>query len=470
MNIAFVSSEAVPYAKTGGLADVSGALPLELEKLGHNVILIMPYYQVIKKKNLPVKKIAENAYVTNAGRNLHVYFIENDEYFDRPELYGTPQGDYPDNAMRFGYFCKAVLELLPKINFHPEIIHTNDWQTAMIPFFLKTTQKDNQFYKNTKTVITIHNMAYQGLFDAQTIPELGLSWDVFKPNDGIEFYGKVNFLKAGLISVDAINTVSEKYSREIQTEEYGCGLDGVLREQGGHVYGIINGVDYTQWNPEVDGLIAKKYNIHDLSGKKECRKDLLKEYKISAHDQTPVIGIISRLADQKGFDILAEGILEIAKLDLRIVLLGTGDEKYHKLFTEIKEKYPEHFGISIAFNNTLAHKIEAGSDMFLMPSRYEPCGLNQIYSLKYGTVPIVRATGGLNDTIEDFNSVTEKGNGFKFEEYTKAALIATTKKALHVFKDARLWKKLMHNGMNQDFSWRKSAEKYIEMYGKIRNQ
>lgn len=470
MDIAFVTSEAVPYAKTGGLADVSGSLPLELEKLGHNVILILPYYQIVKKKNVPVRKVVDNVYVAKTGGNLSVYFMENNEYFDRPELYGIPTGDYPDNAERFGYFCRAVLELLPKINFKPDIIHTNDWQTAMVPFFLKTTDKDNAFYKDTKTVLTIHNMAYQGLFDPQIIPELGLDWDVFTPHNGIEYYGKVNFLKAGLISADAINTVSEKYSREIQTEEYGCGLDGVLREEGGHVYGILNGVDYSRWSPEADEFIIKKYGIKDLNGKKECREDLLKEYGISAHHSTPVIGIISRLADQKGFDILAEAIDDIAVLDLRIVLLGTGDEKYHKLFTEIKEKHPDHFGIRIAFSNPLAHKIEAGSDMFLMPSKYEPCGLNQIYSLKYGTVPIVRATGGLDDTIEDFNPETGKGNGFKFEEYSSEALLKTIKRAIRVFRNKHEWNKLMLSGMNQDFSWHKSAERYIEMYDKIKNQ
>lgn len=468
MNIVFVTSEAVPYAKTGGLADVSGALPLELEKLGHNVILVMPYYQMIKKKNLTVHKVeGSDVYVAKTGKNLSVYFIANDEYFDRPELYGTPQGDYPDNSTRFGYFCKTVLDLLPKINFRPDVINVNDWQSALIPLFLKTTHSGDDFYKGVKTVLTIHNMAYQGLFDPSVLPDLGLGWDLFTPHWGVEFYGKVNFLKAGLISADAISTVSEKYSREIQTEEYGCGLDGVLREQGGHVYGILNGIDYAQWNPEVDEFVTKRFTLHDLSGKLECRKDLLKEYGLNALDTTPVVGIISRLADQKGFDILAEAIEEIALLDLRLVLLGTGEEKYHKLFTAIKEKYPDHFGIKIAFNNAIAHKIEAGSDMFLMPSRYEPCGLNQIYSLKYGTVPIVRATGGLDDTIQNFDPFAETGNGFKFEEYSANALLGTIKWAIRNFKDKKLWHKLMLNGMKQDFSWHRSAEKYIEMYKKI---
>jgi len=470
MNIAFVTSEAVPYAKTGGLADVSGALPQELEKLGHNVILVMPYYEVVKKKNIPVKKL-DNAdvYVAKTGKDLPVYFIANEEYFNRPELYGTPQGDYPDNALRFSYFCNAVLDLLPKIHFKPDIINTNDWQSALIPFYLRNSRKDEVFYKDTKTVLTIHNMAYQGLFEPSVLPEIGIGWDSFKPHGGVEFWGKMNFLKAGLVSVDAINTVSEKYSKEIQTDEYGCGLDGVLRDQGGHVYGILNGIDYSQWNPEVDDLILRKFSMSSLNGKMDCKKDLLREFGLTALDSTPIIGVISRLADQKGFDILAEIIEELAILDMRLVLLGTGDERYHKLFTKIKEKYPEQFGIKIAFNNALAHKIEAGSDMFLMPSRYEPCGLNQIYSLKYGTVPIVRGTGGLDDTIQDFNPETKAGNGFKFYEYSSWELLNTIKRALRLYKNKELWNTLMLNGMKQDFSWSKSAEKYIEMYGKLKN-
>lgn len=469
LKIAMVTSEAVPYAKTGGLADVTGILPQEIKKLGHDVILILPYYQEVRRQvmatNISVNKLDDIYTVTDNG--VTAYFIVKDDYFNRKGLYGIAKGDYPDNAYRFGFFCKKVLDLLPEIKFQPDIIHVNDWQSALIPYFLKTIEKDNPFYKETRTLLTIHNMAYQGLFHPDVLPGLGLSQEVFTPYGGIEFYGRISFLKAGLISADAISTVSKKYSQEIQTEEYGYGLDGVLREQGSHVYGILNGVDYSQWNPEIDQFIIKRYNTNDLSGKTECRRDLLKEFNLGEDPSTPIIGMISRLADQKGFDILAECIEEIAGLDLRVVLLGTGEEKYRKLFRRIQKKYPKLFGIKIEFNNSLAHKIEAGSDMFLMPSKYEPCGLNQIYSLKYGTVPIVRATGGLDDTIENFNPQKGSGNGFKFEGYSAKALLDKIKEALNIFKNKQLWQRLIQNGMQQDFSWSQSAQQYIELYNRI---
>lgn len=469
LKIAIVTSEAEPYAKTGGLADVCGTLPPEIKKLGHDVILILPYYRTIRETKIAAKKL-NNIYSTTGEGGVEAYFIANRKYFDRKELYGTPKGGYPDNAYRFGAYCKTVIDLLPKIGFQPDIIHINDWQSAMVPYFLKTIEKENPFYRETKTLLTIHNMAYQGLFPPDVLLGLGLSQDVFIPHGGIEFYGKVSFLKAGLITADAISTVSKKYSQEIQTEEYGCGLDGVLREERGHVYGILNGVDYSQWNPEIDKFITQKYSADNLSGKNECRKDLLKEFGLDGDISTPIMGMISRLTDQKGFDILAESIEEIAKLDLRLVLLGTGENKYHKLFRKIQKKYPRHFAIKIEFNNPIAHKIEAGSDMFLMPSRYEPCGLNQIYSLKYGTVPVVRATGGLDDTIENFDPQKSTGNGFKFAEYSSKALLDKIKEALNIFENKELWNKLIQNGMKQDFSWQRSAQEYIELYNKILNR
>ena len=483
LKIAMVTPEAVPYAKTGGLADVLGVLPLEARKLGHEVILILPYYQMVRNKGIPVRKldlkifvsmgneqVDGEIYTTIEKNGVTTYFIAKDEYFARKELYGTPKGDYSDNAYRFGFFCKGVLALLSKINFQSDIIHVNDWQSALIPYFLKNLKREKPFYRKIKTLLTIHNMAYQGLFPPRVLPGLGLNQDVFTQYGGIEFYGKVSFLKAGLITADAISTVSKKYSQEIQSEEYGCGLDGVFREQRSHVYGILNGVDYNQWNPEIDQFIEKRYTISDLSGKNECRKDLLKEFGLEGNTSIPIIGMISRLADQKGFDILAECIEELVKLDLRLVLLGTGEQKYHKLFIDIQRRYTGHLGIRIEFNNPLAHKIEAGSDMFLMPSRYEPCGLNQIYSLKYGTVPIVRATGGLDDTIENFNTLTGQGNGFKFQEYSSKALLDKIKEALGIFRNKELWQRLIQNGMQQDFSWSTSAQQYVELYNKTLNR
>lgn len=467
MKVAFITSEAVPYAKTGGLADVSGILPVELKKMGHEVIMVLPYYKVIRDKGIPATKIRENVYVTEGAGGLTVYLIAGEKYFDRSCLYGTPKGDYPDNALRFGFFCRETLKLLPEINFRPDIIHTNDWQTGLIPLFLKTTERGNPFFKETRTVFTIHNMAYLGLFRPDVIPELGLPGDVFNPLSGIEFYGKVSFLKAGLIGADAISTVSRKYSEEIQTKEYGCGLDGLLKARTDHLYGILNGVDYQHWNPETDNYIAQKYSIDDMGGKKKCRDDLLQEFGVEISDKIPVIGMISRLADQKGFDILAKGLKALSNMDLFIVLLGTGDEKYHKLFGRAKKRYPRHFGVRIDFDNILAHKIEAGSDMFLMPSRYEPCGLNQIYSLKYGTVPIVRATGGLDDTISNFDREAGQGNGFKFTAYNSRQLVKVINSAIEMFQDKKIWQVLVRNGMGEDFSWHRSAEKYVQMYRDI---
>ena len=467
MKIVFISSEAVPYAKTGGLADVSGVLPVELKRMGHEVIMVLPYYKAIREKGISTRKLNENVYIAKGNEGLTVYLVANEKYFNRPCLYGTPKGDYPDNGQRFGFFCQETLRLLPRIDFDADIIHSNDWQTGLIPLLLKTTEKDNSFFKKTRTVFTIHNMAYLGLFKPEIIAELGLPRDVYNPFKGIEFYGKTSFLKAGLIGADAISTVSEKYSKEIQTEEYGCGLDGLLKSRANRIYGILNGVDYRQWNPETDEYIARKYDIDNLDGKKKCRDDLLADFGVTISEKTPVIGMISRLADQKGFDILADSLEDLSQRELFIVLLGTGEEKYHSLFRKVVKKYPRHFGVRIAFDNVLAHKIEAGSDMFLMPSRYEPCGLNQIYSLKYGTVPIVRATGGLDDTIVDFNGKTGKGNGFKFRGYNSREMVEAIDRSVITFQNKKLWYGLMKNGMNEDFSWHRSAEKYVSMYRDI---
>ncbi len=476
LNITFISSEATPFAKTGGMADVCGALPIELEKLGLELILVMPYYKQVAQTKPKPRKTRHSVTVRIAGKEIkgdvysrkitdhfRAYFIDNPDFFARQELYGTPHGDFPDNAQRFGFFCKAALNLLPALAFQPDIIHVHDWQTALVPFLLKTERRNDTFYSRTKTVLSIHNLAYQGLFDKTVLHGLNISRDWFTPK-GMEFYGKVNFLKAGLITADNISTVSKKYSLEMQTPEYGCGLDGVLKEQGGHIQGILNGVDYSEWHPQRDKYIVKDYSLDDMSGKMDCRHNLLQEYNLTAKDDTPIIGIISRLADQKGFDILAKAMPSLAEMDLRILLLGTGENKYHSLFKKMQKKYHEHLGVRLAFNNSLAHKIEAGSDLFLMPSRYEPCGLNQIYSLKYGTIPIVRATGGLDDTIENFNPETGTGNGFKFKEYSSRALIAKVKEALDMYRHKDYWQKLVINAMGQDFSWPNSARKYVKLY------
>ena len=478
MKIVFASSEVVPFAKTGGLADVVGALPKALGDLGHEIIVIMPLYKVARKNHPEIKKINKKIFVqlgnkiidgeiasTKIHKNVTVYFIEKDDYYNRETLYGTPQGDFKDNAERFIFFSKAVLTLIEELRYEPDIIHCHDWQTGLIPVLLKTIEEDNPVFKKTKTLFTIHNLAYQGLFWHYDMHMTNLPWDVFNP-EGIEFYGKMNLMKAGIIFADIINTVSKKYSQEIQTPEYGCGLEGVLINRSKDLYGILNGVDYDDWSPEKDTFIAKNYSPDNIAGKKECRKDLLAEYKLKLNDDIPIIGIVSRLADQKGFDILTEAIDEIMELDLGLILLGTGEEKYHSIFRNIAKKYSKKTGINIGFNVKLSHMIEAGSDFFLMPSQYEPCGLNQIYSLKYGTIPIVRGTGGLDDTIQNFSPKTKKGTGFKFYDYTSKELVKTIKTALDVYKNKKQWQTLLMNAMSCDFSWEKSAQEYEMLYKK----
>lgn len=478
MKILFVSSEVFPFAKTGGLADVLGALPEALSKRNHSCSVILPLYKCVRengfspapfKKDLSVeinrRKEAFNLYLLKHG-NVSVYFIEKDEYYKRDYLYGTPQGDYPDNALRFGFFAKAVIASMSHIG-KQDILHCNDWQSALIPLYIRFFHKEGSEFGGTKVLFTIHNMAYQGLFGREAMDVLDLPGELFIP-DRLEFYGKMSFMKAGIIYSDAITTVSEGYSHEILMPEFGCGLDGLLRTRKKDLYGIINGVDYSVWSPEVDRFIAAGYSKEDLSGKEECKKDLVKQFGIKHSPGRPLIGMITRLAEQKGIDIVAEAMARMLKSGSDFVLLGFGDEKYNNIFKKLAKKYKGHMGARIDFDNVLAHKIEAGCDMFLIPSRYEPCGLNQLYSLRYATVPIVRAVGGLDDTVKDFNRLTKKGNGFKFKDATPRALLEAIKKAISVFKDKETWDTLLHNGLSCDFSWDSSAEKYEKLYNKLR--
>ena len=468
MNILFVSSEVVPFAKTGGLADVIGALPGVLSKRGHACSVILPFYKRVKENGFNPKLFKEEKdfrfYFLERG-NVSIYFIERDEYYNRDQLYGTPQGDHPDNALRFGFFAKAVVALIPHIG-RQDVIHCNDWQTGLVPLYIKLFHNKDPLFSNTKTLFTIHNMAYQGLFGREYMKKLDIPGKLFNRH-GLEFYGKMSFLKAGIIYSDAISSVSKGYAREILTKEFGCGLDGLLNTRKKDLYGIVNGVDYSVWDPGADRFIARKYSMGDMSGKLECKKDVLREYGIKYDPARPLIGMITRLAEQKGIDIVADCMDKLLELGIDFVLLGFGDEKYNNIFRELSEKYKGHVGAKIDFNNALAHKIEAGSDMFLMPSRYEPCGLNQLYSMKYATVPIVRAVGGLDDTVEDFDPVTKKGNGFKFQDPSDEALLTSIKKAVGIFKNKDLWNTLLQNCLFCDYSWGASAEKYEKLYNKL---
>jgi len=478
LKILFASSEVTPFAKTGGLADVSGSLPLALASLGHKVVVVMPLYRSVKEGDYDIKrqekflsvpfkgqKLETKIFLSKMGQDIPIYFLQREEFFDRRGLYGTSEGDYFDNPDRFIFFSRGVLELSQTIGFQPDIIHCHDWQTSLILVYLKSLYKNIPSLRQTRSVFTIHNLAYQGVFPKEMMAVSELPLELFSMK-GLEYYGKMNFLKGGIVFSDVITTVSQKYAQEIQTPEYGYGIDGVLRERSADIYGILNGVDYTSWNPKTDPHITSNYDVKDLSGKKRCREELITVYKLKGSDEFPIIGMISRLADQKGFDILAEALDNLLKLDLYLVILGTGDAKYEEQLVALEKKHRGRLGVKIAFDNVLAHKIEAGSDMFLMPSKYEPCGLNQMYSLKYGTIPIVRATGGLDDTIREFNPESVKGNGFKFSAYSPSDLVKTVKRAMYIYKNKLLWTKLVANAMKEDFSWHKSAKKYEQIYRK----
>ncbi len=478
MHIAFAASECVPFSKTGGLADVVGALPRALAALGHQVSVYLPRYRqtkltdpqtVVRSITVPYDDKYRFCSVVTAGSSAGIkfYFVEYPQYFDRDALYGTPAGDYPDNAERFAMFSRAVLEA-SKILGVPHVFHCHDWQSALVPVMLRTLYAEDPAFREVATVFTIHNMGYQGLFPPETLPLLMLPWDLLTISK-MEFFGQVNFLKGALVLADFVTTVSKKYSQEIQTTEYGFGLEGVLRNRAATVTGILNGVDYEEWSPQTDRFAMAKYSSQDLSGKLQCKHDLLHAFGVANADaKVPVIGIVSRFAAQKGFDLIAQIMDRLAREEMIVVALGTGDKPYEEMFQRLNKQFPNKIAAKVAFDNAIAHKIEAGADMFLMPSRYEPCGLNQIYSLKYGTVPIVRATGGLDDTIEPWDARTGKGTGFKFTDYTGEALLATIKQALLAYQDPSSWQTLMRNGMSRDFSWGASAREYGKIYERAR--
>jgi starch synthase len=472
MRILFVASEGLPFSKTGGLADVIEALPKALVGQGHDVAVVLPRYRNNQVKNLLIKSLSvpmgttlRFPAVADGGKpaGVQYFFVDDPDYFDRDQLYGVAGRDYPDNAERFAEFARVAIELAKQL-WLPDVIHCHDWQSGLVPVLLRTAYAADQQLFPIPVIFTIHNMGYHGLFPRDVLARIGLPDSLFRV-DGLEFFGHVNYLKGGLVFGDYLTTVSRKYAQEIQTTEYGHGLDGVVRTRADHLVGILNGVDYSIWNPEVDGLIAARYSAKDLSGKQACKRDLLAQFQLPEENLTrPLIGIVSRFADQKGFDLLALVADELMQEDLAVVALGAGEAKHERIFRELAQQFSERLSVKIAYDNTLAHKIEAGADMFLMPSRYEPCGLNQIYSLRYGTVPVVRATGGLDDTIEPFDPARGRGTGFKFFEYTGPALLAAVREALAAYADKRAWQHLQTNGMAQDFSWNASALEYARLY------
>lgn len=472
-----------PFAKTGGLGDVVGSLSGAVRALGHDVSVFMPRYRSIDIQQWELETAvdyfeliignqleATRVFSKKLANGVKVYFIEHPDYFMREELYGTIVGDYQDNDRRFTYFQRAVLAAAKKLKLAPDIVHCHDWQTGLVPVYLKTLEEGYAPFQKARSIFTIHNLAYQGNFPPDSFPATGLGWEFYK-SDLLEFYGKFSFLKGGLVFADSVTTVSERYSREIQTQEFGCGMEGVLAARKDSVTGIINGIDPKDWDPATDPDIAAKYDLKDLSGKRLNKAALQKENGFKVDPTIPLVGFVARLVTQKGLDILVPVLEELAsEQDIQLVLLGTGEDQYHQILRDIAKKNKKWFGVHILFDPKMAKQIYAGSDMLLIPSYYEPCGLGQIIGLRYGTVPIVRATGGLADTIENFEPVTQKGNGFLFEDYTSDALHAVLLRAVKTFKQEKLWKGLVRNAMESDFSWNASAKKYEQLYGAVKRR
>ncbi|MCM8773685.1 MAG: glycogen synthase [Candidatus Omnitrophica bacterium] len=451
MKVAFCSSEVFPFAKTGGLADVSGALPWALADEGCEIKVFMPLYKNIKPQIL-------NQYfgVSKVGK-VEVIFVRNDNYFLRDALYGTPKGDYPDNLERFSFFNNQVIEIMKKINFNPDIVHCNDWQTAPLIIFLRTKYKD--VFKNAKLVLTIHNLAYQGIFPQDKFSVLGISGEYFSIQY-LEFYGKINLLKGGIVFADMVNTVSPTYAKQIQTQEFGCGLEGVLREKKDRLMGILNAIDYSVWDPSKDKFIYKNYSSRNLDDKYINKNRFQKELGLAEKKNTLLLGMVSRLAEQKGIDILSKGLEKILK-KYQVIILGLGEKKYHKILQDIEKGNKKSFVLFLKFDEELAHKIYASCDCFLLPSRFEPCGLSQMISYRYATVPIVHHTGGLADTVVDYS---DKGGGFVFKNYSEIDLINTIDRAKEVFDRKDEWLKLLKKITKYNFSWKRTAKEYINMY------
>jgi starch synthase len=479
MRVILASSEVAPYSKTGGLGDVAGALPRALSRVGCDVCVVTPRYtgwgghpgDVISHETgelflddlrVPFAGGVKYAAVWRDWMNsAPVYFIDNPEYFGRGYIYGY--GDF--DAERFAFFSRAVIELSKRIGGPPDVVHCNDWQTGFIPAYLAKVYASDPFFARTATLFTIHNLAFQGIFDPNLVLKFGFGWDVYQY--GMEFHGAANAMKAGIYFSTAVSTVSPKYAQEIQTPEFGVNLDGLLRQRRDSLIGILNGVDYNVWNPETDGNIAANYGIHDLSGKTVCKRDLLEKYQLPVDLEKPVVAIVSRLTSQKGIDLIAQAVWRFLETGAYFILLGSGAESYVGYFQHVRDTMPAQVGVYFGYNNALAHQIEAGADIFLMPSAYEPCGLNQMYSLKYGAAPIVRGVGGLDDTIRNFEPTTGRGNGYKFYEYSGDRLIEKFYEAIMVYYDRETWRKLQLNGMHEDFSWDSSAHNYMTAYRQI---
>lgn len=476
MRILMVTPEANPFARSGGLAEVIGSLTTSLARLGHEVHVVMPLYRQVREAGLPLtptghtlsiplswKALPAEIYQAQLDPRLTYYFIAQDALFNREGLYGTEYGGFEDNAERFIFFSRAVVEMMVALEMDLDICHCQEWQSGLVPVYLRTLYRDRPQFQSLPVLYTVHNVGYQGVFSSYDLPLTGLGWELFSPK-ALEYYGKINFMKGGLVFADLISTVSTKYREEILTPEYGFGLEGVLQERAQELFGIVEGVDYQRWDPAKDPLITATYSQTNPDGKQTCKKTLLDFFKLDLPPERPLLGMTTRLFERKGIDLVENILDDLMRLEVGFVLQGTGEERHHFILQEISQRHPNRMGLFIGYRDELAHQIIAGVDIFLMPSRYEPCGLDQLYCLRYGTIPVVRATGGLDETIKAYNRSTGEGNGFKFSGYTPAEFLVAVQQALDLYADRPAWRKLMQNNMKLDFSWDVIAPQYVDLY------
>jgi starch synthase len=473
MDILFVSSEVAPWSKTGGLGDVASALPRALAARGHSVAVVSPRYGSVDPRAaglvradaaVRVRGEPTSVWVKKAGATF--YFVENERLFgSRRGLYSDGGHDYPDNAERFTFLSRAALALPAAVGARTRIVHANDWQSGLVAYLLRHEHAHDPALAGARTVFTIHNLAYQGVFPKEVVPHLGLPWDVFR-HDAMEFFDRLSFMKAGLVFADALTTVSPTYAREILTPEGGFGLDALLRQRRADLHGILNGIDVKEWDPSTDPHLPAHFSARALAGKARCKAAVQRELGLPVRADVPLAVMVSRLAEQKGFDLVVAALPEVLARDVQVALLGSGERRYEEALARAAHDRPDRMVARIGFDEALAHRLEAGGDAFLMPSRFEPCGLNQMYSLRYGTVPVVRAVGGLEDTVDDYDG-WNRGTGFKFREYTPAALLLATRRALDTWRDRRAWRGIVARGMAQDFSWERSAASYEALYRQL---
>ncbi|QPJ65785.1 MAG: glycogen synthase GlgA [Candidatus Nitrohelix vancouverensis] len=476
LKILFVASEAYPFAKSGGLGDFASALPKALQRAGHDVRLLLPKYASVIDCDQGLKPSGIDVSVPVGQRQCKGFLFESAlpdgppvtliskaSYFLRKDLYGSEYGEFGDNGERFIFFCRAALETCKAIGFQPDIIHCNDWQTGLVPLYLKTVYAKDPFFSKTKSVFTIHNLAYQGNFSSDLLELAHVPRELYHP-EGVELYGQFSFLKAGLVCADYLTTVSPTYSKEIQTPEGGWQLEGLLKKRSDHLVGILNGVDYETWNPQTDATLPSRYSIKQPETKLACRRDLERRFALKLAPDKPLACMVTRLSHQKGIDLIADNLQRMLDQGAGFILLGSGDPEYQDRFEQLQKRFSDQAAVVIGYDEILAHQIIAGSDLILIPSRYEPCGLTQLYGLKYGTLPLARATGGLQDSVEEVSVDSAKGTGFKFDNFQRDDLLNAWNKAQSCFSKPQLWKTLVDNAMRQDFGWQPSAQRYIDLY------